>query len=164
MNPIYNMTLTELREYTDEELRQLLAYMEQERQSGVAHGNPYRASCTYWMCVLERQIRKGSPILEHMDIKCIHNIFDTGQKYIFRRGNRYHMYQFDDTLLVFNDKREPYLFSKSEDDAKCIWKYFDLATGQSSQDPYHFTGVHASAYGLPHYFYNASSFRCSKGH
>lgn len=120
MSGNYDITLTEVRQYTDSELGLRIDI------SGAERKESYRADCVYWMCMMEKNRRDGEQTPEFMELKCIRNLFNEEQEYAFRLGNRYRMFEVGPVLLVFNEKLRPYLFTASENDKWCIWKYFSL--------------------------------------
>lgn len=119
----YNISLPELQEYADEELYQILACAEKDKDEF------YRAECTYWMCVMETDRRSDSGWLEYLDVKCLSNLFDKNHNAAFRLGNHYRMYKIENAMLAYSDKWVPHIFSIIEDDSLCAWKYFGLWKG-----------------------------------
>lgn len=121
----YNISLVELQEYNDDELYHLFMYSDRYRK------DIFRAACTYYMCIMEINRRKNEEPPEYLDLKCISNIFGSDREVIFRLGNKYRMYAIDNTMLVFNDSKVPYIFSIIDGDNRCIWKYFTINRAKS---------------------------------
>lgn len=114
----YNMSLIDLQKYSDEEVHQVLECANRDKDE------IFRAECTYWMCWMEVNRRNNDKWPEHLDVRCISNIFDENHNIVFRLGNHYVLYEIENAVLVYCDKWIPYIFSLVEEDDKCTWKYF----------------------------------------
>ncbi len=122
----YCLSLPQLQKYSDDDLCQLFMYASRDKEDN------FRADCTYWMCVMEVNRRKYDKWPYEMDIISYVNIYDESQDVIFRYGNQYQMYVISGTVLVYDDDWIPHIFGSTEDDSRCIWKYFCVSREDGS--------------------------------
>lgn len=116
----YNISLPELQTLSDKELYQIFMYADRDKD------NIFRAACTYWMCVMEINRKNHDIEPDCLEVKCLSNIFDSVHEVIFRLGNKYIMCAVDETMVVYDNKWVPYIFSIIEEDSRCVWKYFGV--------------------------------------
>ncbi|MCI9379865.1 MAG: hypothetical protein HFG88_02320 [Dorea sp.] len=84
----------------------------------------FRARCTYYMCVMESNRRNYDKWPCEMDVISYVNIYDEDKNVIFGYGGRYMMYVINGAVLVYDDQWIPHLFGSTEEDIRCVWKYF----------------------------------------
>lgn len=116
----YNISLIDLQKYSDEEVYQVLECANRDKNEF------FRAECVYWMCRMEIDRRNNKNWPKSLDVRCISNIFDDDHNIIFRLGNHYVIYEIENAVLIFCDKWIPYIFTITEEDSRCVWKYFGL--------------------------------------
>lgn len=114
----YCVSLSDIQNYTDDELSKLLMYACQDKK------DIFRADCTFWMCIMEINRRKNDEWPVEMNVISYANIYDEAKNIIFKYGNPYQLYIIDGNVLVYDDNWIPYIFSYIEDDMRCVWKFF----------------------------------------
>ena len=114
----YSISLPQLQNLSDFKLHQLLLCAECEMEE------IFRARCTYYMCVMESNRRNYDKWPCEMDVISYVNIYDEDKNVIFGYGGRYMMYVINGAVLVYDDQWIPHLFGSTEEDIRCVWKYF----------------------------------------
>ena len=114
----YCLSLPDIQKMSEYELRQLLIC------SKVDANNIFRAECTYYMCLMEENRRRYDRFPYEMDVISYVNIRDEDHEIIFGYGRRYSMYVIEGAVLVYDDNWVPYIFGSTEEDIRCVWKYF----------------------------------------
>lgn len=114
----YSISLPQVQKLSDFKLRQLMLCAECEMKE------IFRARCTYYMCFMENNRRNYDRWPCEMDVISYVNIYDEDKNLIFGYGDHYMMYVINGAVLVYDDKWVPYLFGSTEEDPKCVWKYF----------------------------------------
>ena len=114
----YSISLPQLQNLSDFKLHQLMLCAECEMEE------IFRARCTYYMCVMESNRRNYDKWPCEMDVISYVNIYDEDKNVIFGYGGRYMMYVNNGAVLVYDDQWIPHLFGSTEEDIRCVWKYF----------------------------------------
>ena len=122
----YCISLPQLQNLSDFELRQLLLYSKCDMEE------IFRARCTYYMCIMENNRRIYDRWPCEMNVISYVNIYDEDKNVIFGYGGHYMMYVINGAVLVYDDQWIPYLFGSDEEDVRCVWKYFCVPREEKS--------------------------------
>ena len=114
----YCISLPELQQLSDYKLHQLLICSKFDMD------DIFRAQCTYYMCLMESNRRQYDKWPHEMDVISYVNIHDEDGEVIFEYGKNYSMYVVNGAVLVYDNNWIPYIFGSTEEDMRCVWKFF----------------------------------------